>query len=155
MHCPSESPPAPHTVQWYEMIIKKKCLLLSSSICLSLTKSRTFYEAYDLIEPFGECAFYSVEFIFLYVCDYCVTFAFPVQADKEFVWSLWKRLQVANPDLSQAITLVLERWVKNHTETCKTEHSSKVDQSTWFLFFKYNNLYNLSSSEHFGWKIVL
>lgn len=31
------------------------------------------------------------------------------QADKEFVWSLWKRLQVANPDLSQAITLVLER----------------------------------------------
>ncbi|XP_078252995.1 centlein isoform X2 [Rhinoraja longicauda] len=31
------------------------------------------------------------------------------QADKEFVWSLWKRLQVANPDLSQAISLVLER----------------------------------------------
>ncbi|XP_041041438.1 centlein [Carcharodon carcharias] len=31
------------------------------------------------------------------------------QADKEFVWSLWKRLQVANPDLTQAISLVLER----------------------------------------------
>ncbi|XP_069780374.1 centlein isoform X2 [Narcine bancroftii] len=31
------------------------------------------------------------------------------QADKEFVWSLWKRLQVANPNLSQAISLVLER----------------------------------------------
>ncbi|XP_072445159.1 centlein isoform X1 [Chiloscyllium punctatum] len=30
-------------------------------------------------------------------------------ADKEFVWSLWKRLQVANPDLTQAISLVLDR----------------------------------------------
>uniref|UniRef100_A0A8C0J3D9 Centlein n=1 Tax=Chelonoidis abingdonii TaxID=106734 RepID=A0A8C0J3D9_CHEAB len=30
-------------------------------------------------------------------------------ADKEFVWSLWKRLQVANPDLTQAISLVVER----------------------------------------------
>lgn len=33
------------------------------------------------------------------------------QADKEFVWSLWKRLQVANPDLTQAVSLVVERWV--------------------------------------------
>uniref|UniRef100_A0A8C4YSQ2 Centlein n=1 Tax=Gopherus evgoodei TaxID=1825980 RepID=A0A8C4YSQ2_9SAUR len=31
------------------------------------------------------------------------------KADKEFVWSLWKRLQVANPDLTQAISLVVER----------------------------------------------
>ncbi|XP_065110906.2 centlein isoform X2 [Paramisgurnus dabryanus] len=31
------------------------------------------------------------------------------QADKEFVWSLWKQLQVANPDLTQAISLVVER----------------------------------------------
>ncbi|XP_061573736.1 centlein isoform X2 [Cololabis saira] len=31
------------------------------------------------------------------------------QADKEFVWSLWKRLQVANPDLTQAVSLVFER----------------------------------------------
>ncbi|XP_077201245.1 centlein isoform X3 [Paroedura picta] len=31
------------------------------------------------------------------------------QADKEFVWSLWKRLQVANPDITQAISLVVER----------------------------------------------
>ncbi|KAF5901887.1 centlein isoform X2, partial [Clarias magur] len=30
-------------------------------------------------------------------------------ADKEFVWSLWKRLQVANPDLTQAVSLVVER----------------------------------------------
>uniref|UniRef100_A0A3B4TZM9 Centlein, centrosomal protein n=2 Tax=Seriola TaxID=8160 RepID=A0A3B4TZM9_SERDU len=30
------------------------------------------------------------------------------QADKEFVWSLWKRLQVANPDLTQAVSLVVE-----------------------------------------------
>nr|XP_006811712.1 PREDICTED: centlein-like [Saccoglossus kowalevskii] len=31
------------------------------------------------------------------------------QADKEFVWSLWKRLQVASPDMTQAISLVLQR----------------------------------------------
>ncbi|XP_054842798.1 centlein [Eublepharis macularius] len=31
------------------------------------------------------------------------------QADKEFVWSLWKRLQVTNPDLTQAVSLVVER----------------------------------------------
>ncbi|XP_076829927.1 centlein isoform X2 [Brachyhypopomus gauderio] len=31
------------------------------------------------------------------------------QADKEFVWSLWKRLQVASPDLTQAVSLVVER----------------------------------------------
>uniref|UniRef100_A0A8C8YP05 Centlein n=1 Tax=Prolemur simus TaxID=1328070 RepID=A0A8C8YP05_PROSS len=31
------------------------------------------------------------------------------QADKEFVWSLWKRLQVTNPDLTHAISLVVER----------------------------------------------
>ncbi|XP_065716702.1 centlein isoform X4 [Patagioenas fasciata] len=31
------------------------------------------------------------------------------QADKEFVWSLWKRLQVSNPDLTQAVSLVVER----------------------------------------------
>ncbi|XP_077917368.1 centlein isoform X3 [Halichoerus grypus] len=31
------------------------------------------------------------------------------QADKEFVWSLWKRLQVTNPDLAQAVSLIVER----------------------------------------------
>ncbi|XP_077988419.1 centlein-like [Glandiceps talaboti] len=31
------------------------------------------------------------------------------QADKEFVWSLWKRLQVASPDMTQAISLVVAR----------------------------------------------
>ncbi|KAM6289922.1 centlein [Aegotheles albertisi] len=31
------------------------------------------------------------------------------QADKEFVWSLWKRLQVSSPDLTQAVSLVVER----------------------------------------------
>ncbi|XP_067297707.1 centlein [Pseudorasbora parva] len=31
------------------------------------------------------------------------------QADKEFVWSLWKRLQVASPDLTQAVSLIVER----------------------------------------------
>ncbi|XP_039726688.1 centlein isoform X2 [Pteropus medius] len=31
------------------------------------------------------------------------------QVDKEFVWSLWKRLQVTNPDITQAVSLVVER----------------------------------------------
>ncbi|KAJ8029807.1 Centlein [Holothuria leucospilota] len=31
------------------------------------------------------------------------------KTDKEFVWSLWKRLQVANPDVTQAISMVLQR----------------------------------------------
>ncbi|XP_017661630.1 PREDICTED: centlein isoform X11 [Lepidothrix coronata] len=31
------------------------------------------------------------------------------QADKEFVWSLWKHLQVSSPDLMQAVGLVVER----------------------------------------------
>jgi len=31
------------------------------------------------------------------------------KADKEFVWSLWKRLQVANPDISQAIGITLQQ----------------------------------------------
>ncbi|CAH1796316.1 unnamed protein product [Owenia fusiformis] len=31
------------------------------------------------------------------------------QADKEFVWSLWKRLQVASPDITQSIGLVIQR----------------------------------------------
>ncbi|KAG8595304.1 hypothetical protein GDO81_001485 [Engystomops pustulosus] len=38
------------------------------------------------------------------------------QADKEFVWSLWKRLQVSNPDVTQAIALVVDRE-KNKAET--------------------------------------
>ncbi|XP_063810466.1 centlein [Pseudophryne corroboree] len=36
-------------------------------------------------------------------------------ADKEFVWSLWKRLQVSNPDLTQAVGLVVDRE-KNKAE---------------------------------------
>ncbi|XP_025078063.1 centlein-like [Pomacea canaliculata] len=31
------------------------------------------------------------------------------QADKDFVWSLWKRLQVSNPDVTDAISQVLQR----------------------------------------------
>ncbi|XP_064497761.1 centlein isoform X5 [Pseudopipra pipra] len=31
------------------------------------------------------------------------------EADKEFVWSLWKHLQVSSPDLMQAVGLVVER----------------------------------------------
>ncbi|XP_065518018.1 centlein isoform X2 [Lathamus discolor] len=32
-----------------------------------------------------------------------------IRADKEFVWSLWKHLQVSSPDLTQAVSLVVER----------------------------------------------
>uniref|UniRef100_A0A672V9D4 Centlein n=1 Tax=Strigops habroptila TaxID=2489341 RepID=A0A672V9D4_STRHB len=32
-----------------------------------------------------------------------------LKADKEFVWSLWKHLQVSSPDLTQAVSLVVER----------------------------------------------
>ncbi|CAL1546777.1 unnamed protein product [Lymnaea stagnalis] len=31
------------------------------------------------------------------------------QADKEFVWSLWKKLQVSNPDVTEAVALVTQR----------------------------------------------
>lgn len=34
---------------------------------------------------------------------------YSLQNDKDFVWSLWKKLQVANPDVSQAISLVVQR----------------------------------------------
>ena len=34
------------------------------------------------------------------------------QADKDFVWSLWKRLQVSNPDVTEAISLVIQRYCK-------------------------------------------
>ena len=36
-----------------------------------------------------------------------------IQADKDFVWSLWKKLQVTNPDLTQAVGLVVQRYVVN------------------------------------------
>uniref|UniRef100_A0A2C9L6W6 Centlein n=1 Tax=Biomphalaria glabrata TaxID=6526 RepID=A0A2C9L6W6_BIOGL len=38
------------------------------------------------------------------------------QADKEFVWSLWKKLQASNPDLTDAIGLVTQRE-KEKSET--------------------------------------
>ncbi|CAK6434043.1 unnamed protein product [Pipistrellus nathusii] len=31
------------------------------------------------------------------------------QADKEFVWTLWKRLQVTNPDITHTVSLIVER----------------------------------------------
>ncbi|KAK6180340.1 hypothetical protein SNE40_012512 [Patella caerulea] len=31
------------------------------------------------------------------------------QADKEFVWSLWKRLQVSNPDVTETISIAIQR----------------------------------------------
>ena len=35
--------------------------------------------------------------------------AFLLQADKEFVWSLWKELQKQSPDLTAAMDLVIAR----------------------------------------------
>ncbi|XP_015420213.1 PREDICTED: centlein isoform X6 [Myotis davidii] len=37
----------------------------------------------------------------------------PLLADKEFVWSLWKRLQVTNPDITQTVSLIVEREKQN------------------------------------------
>ncbi|XP_064609188.1 centlein-like [Liolophura sinensis] len=31
------------------------------------------------------------------------------QVDKDFVWSLWRKLQVANPDITQAVSMVVQR----------------------------------------------
>uniref|UniRef100_A0A8C6NLQ9 Centlein n=1 Tax=Nothobranchius furzeri TaxID=105023 RepID=A0A8C6NLQ9_NOTFU len=49
------------------------------------------------------------------------------QADKEFVWSLWKRLQVANPDLTQAVSLVVER--EKHKAEIKDRKVLEILQS--------------------------
>ncbi|XP_029285765.1 centlein [Cottoperca gobio] len=48
-------------------------------------------------------------------------------ADKEFVWSLWKRLQVANPDLTQAVSLVVER--EKHKAEIKDRKVLEILQS--------------------------
>lgn len=50
------------------------------------------------------------------------------QADKEFVWSLWKRLQVANPDLTQAVSLVVERWVDSSLKKKKKSATWEAQQ---------------------------
>ncbi|KAM7419385.1 hypothetical protein PAMA_016490 [Pampus argenteus] len=49
------------------------------------------------------------------------------QADKDFVWSLWKRLQVANPDLTQAVSLVVER--EKHKAEIKDRKVLEILQS--------------------------
>ncbi|XP_041640353.1 centlein [Cheilinus undulatus] len=49
------------------------------------------------------------------------------QADKEFVWSLWKHLQVANPDLTQAVSLVVER--EKHKAEMKDRKVLEILQS--------------------------
>ena len=35
-----------------------------------------------------------------------------VQADKEFVWSLWKQLQTESPDIASAVDMVITRYCK-------------------------------------------
>jgi centlein len=42
-----------------------------------------------------------------------------VQADKEFVWTLWRQLQASNPDLTGAIACAIQR------EKEKSEHKDK------------------------------
>uniref|UniRef100_A0A8C8RR65 Centlein n=1 Tax=Pelusios castaneus TaxID=367368 RepID=A0A8C8RR65_9SAUR len=49
------------------------------------------------------------EFVITWYCVLFISLFVFFKADKEFVWSLWKRLQVANPDLTQAVSLVVER----------------------------------------------
>ena len=44
------------------------------------------------------------ELILSFMCCYIL-----IKADKEFVWSLWRRLQSTRPDLTAAITMVVER----------------------------------------------
>ena len=41
-----------------------------------------------------------------------MTFCVVLQADKDFVWSLWKRLQVANPDVTQAVAIITQRQLE-------------------------------------------
>nr|XP_046272471.1 centlein [Scatophagus argus] len=53
------------------------------------------------------------------------------QADKEFVWSLWKRLQVANPDLTQAVSLVVER--EKHKAEMKDRKVLEILQSKDYM----------------------
>ncbi|KAJ0033671.1 hypothetical protein NQD34_000778, partial [Periophthalmus magnuspinnatus] len=47
-----------------------------------------------------------------------------------FVWSLWKRLQVANPDLAQAVSLVVER--EKHKAEMKDRKVLEILQSKDF-----------------------
>lgn len=61
-----------------------------------------------------ECAQYnfllSVKGIIHVMCFFLLFFPI-LKADKEFVWSLWKHLQVSKPGLTQAVNMVVERWV--------------------------------------------
>ena len=45
------------------------------------------------------------------VCGECVAPS-NVQADKEFVWSLWKQLQIESPDIASAVDMVITRYSK-------------------------------------------
>jgi hypothetical protein len=40
----------------------------------------------------------------------CVICLLHFKADKEFVWSLWRQLQVDNPNVTQVIGQVLQRY---------------------------------------------
>ena len=43
------------------------------------------------------------------------------EKDKEFVWSLWKRLQTANPDVTSAVT-----DVQKHEKAKQEDRDNKV-----------------------------
>lgn len=89
------------------------------NFCLLMRKAKIFCGfAHTLLHSLY---IYEIYLLNIYVLNYFfISIKKPVvdslyhllqQADKEFVWSLWKRLQVANPDLTQAVSLVVERWV--------------------------------------------
>ena len=52
------------------------------------------------------------------------------EKDKEFVWSLWKKLQTANPDISAAVS-----DVQKHEAERREERDNKVLFNTLLLFF--------------------
>ncbi|XP_033928896.1 centlein isoform X2 [Melopsittacus undulatus] len=64
------------------------------------------------------------------------------QADKEFVWSLWKHLQMSSPDLTQAVSLVVERLTGQQQEINNLiQRKNAVDEENARLKNEFSNLY--------------
>ena len=81
-------------------------------LCIQGWRCRTLL--LNIYGPFYFCALVSLRFPYVFLICLLPFYLrllifFPPQADKEFVWSLWKRLQVANPDITQAVALVVQR----------------------------------------------
>lgn len=58
------------------------------------------------------------------------------QADKDFVWSLWRQLQVNNPDLTGAIACAIQR------EKEKAEQKDKKVIHNTQIFFSFDSSFN-------------